>query len=136
MIDGGTVERVFERSRPQMWPHTDDENRRLAALIKSGLAHEVKHRLSEVCRDCGTSHPVEQDKSGKWFTVCEAGHRWIDFDRLRQWTVVQRGLIRFIQIGLGIAQRADERLAGHFWYIGQTNLGAGDFPVWLARDCA
>jgi hypothetical protein len=135
MIDARVVEWAFERGRAQPWPGTDDGKQRLSALIKSGVAQEVKRRQSEVCRDCGTSHPVEQDTCGHWYTVCEAGRKLIDYDSLRQWTVDRHGLIHFIQSELGITQTADERLTGHFWYLGQTSLGAGDFPIWLVRDC-
>ncbi len=136
MIDPGAVERAFERGRQQPWPDTEDGKLRLTALIKSGVAHEVKHRRSEVCRDCGTSHPVEQATSGHWHTFCESGRTLIGYDSLRQWTIEPRGMIRFIQRGLGITLTADERLTGRFWYAGQANLGAGEFPIWLVRDCA
>lgn len=134
MVEARDLERAFESGRAQAWPDTDEATKRLSALIEAGMAREVKHRRSEVCGDCATSHPIEQDAAGHWYTVCEAGRKLIDYDSLRQWTVDQHGLIRFIQSGLGITLTADERLTGRFWYIGQANLGAGDFPIWLVRD--
>lgn len=136
MIDSTTVERSVESSRAQAWPHTDDGRKRLTALIKSGMAREIKPRRSEVCRDCRYNHPVERDVSGQWFMICEAGRRDIDYDTLRQWGSDLQGLITFVQKGLEADEAADVRLKDHFWYLGQTNLGAGDFPVWIVRDCA
>lgn len=134
MVEARDLERAFESGRVQAWPDTDEATKRLSALFEAGMAREVKHRRSEVCGDCATSHPIEQDAAGHWYTVCEAGRKLIDYDSLRQWTVDPHGLIRFIQRGLGITLTADERLTGRFWYVGQANLGAGDFPVWLVRD--
>lgn len=136
MIDARTVERAFEGGRPQTWPRTDVGKKRLAALIQSGMAREIAHRRSEVCSDCGTSHPVEQDEAGQWWMVCEAGCRPVAYDCLRQWKVDPRGLVHFILKGLGIAEAADERIDERFWYLGLANLGAGEFPVWVVRDCS
>ena len=136
MFDARTVEKAFEGGRPQTWPRTDVGNKHLTALIQSGMAREIAHRRSAVCSDCGTSHPVEQDEAGQWWMVCEAGCQPVASDFLRQWKVNLRGLVRFILRGLGIAEAADERIDERFWYLGLANLGAGEFPVWIVRDCS
>lgn len=136
MVEIRNFERAFENGRVQSWPDTEEAKYRLSVLIDCGMAREVKHRQSDVCGDCGESHPVEQDAAGQWYVDCEAGRRTIAHNRLRQWKVEARGVLHFVQQGLGIGASPDERLEGHFWFLGFTDLGAGEFPVWLARNCS
>ena len=133
MIDPRHLESAVETGREHSWRLLGTD--RAQHLIKEGVFAETKPRKSVVCSDCFVSHPIQKNEAGELEVVCEGGRRIVHRDEVRIWRVQLSGFADWLSGMLSGRAKAEQRIPNILWYLGDTDLGGGAFPVWFARCC-